>query len=65
LEGVTEFGFIIHYAPYGDSDDETRTAFEEIGRRVGCSNSAVWEDRAVPAGVLQAAAQKCEEFGGV
>ena len=35
LEGVTDFGFIIHYALYGESDDETRVAFEEIGRRVG------------------------------
>ena len=35
LEGVTEFGFIIHYALYGESEHETRAAFEEIGRRVG------------------------------
>jgi len=35
LEGVTEFGFLLHYALYAESDHETRAAFEEVGSRVG------------------------------
>jgi hypothetical protein len=37
LEGVTEFGFIIHHVLYGEPGiaDETRAEFEAIGRRVG------------------------------